>query len=192
MSDQELITELFKRYEPAVQRFLGSKISHKEDVEDVLQETFLRAHKVPNWSEVENSEAYLIRIARNAYNDYRRQGKGIYTTEPIEFIQNAVIDEGPTPEDCTARQQQIQNLEVIIKKLTPRVRQAMIFIKVLELSYDETSKIMGISRSTLKNHITAGMAECRLKAGVPIDFFERETGKTGKVISISEHKYVKK
>ncbi len=175
------IAGLFRRYETNIRAFLKKRVFQREDVEDMVQETFLKAHKVENWEEVKNPEAYLVRVASNVARDkLRRQQKDLIEgSDDITALD--VTSGGPNPEQKTEHQQDLIALEQVIAGLTPKVRQAIIFIKIMNLSYAEASKIMGITISTLENHIARGMADCRKKM-----LREQEAGSTSaKVIPLA-------
>ena len=185
IKNKAFVTGLFNRYEIRIRNFLMLKKHQKEDVEDIVQETFLKAHKVTDWKNVENPEAYLISIAKNAYNDHIRKEIRNVTHVDADISKVAVKDDMPSPEQTIVGRQELNDLERIVNKLTPRVKQAIIYVKFLELSYTEAAELMNVSKSTLKNHITIGMTECRKQMNNPATHVI--TKEDNKIISFSDH-----
>lgn len=164
------------------------KAYHREDVDDLVQETFMKAHKVSDWKDVKNPEAFLVRIAGNAYHDHIRKESRNIADCSTDATMAEVEANQPTPEHTVSMKQQIKELEMVVNSLTPRVKQSLILIRILNVSYAEASEIMNISISTLESHVAKGMGECRRKlnrvspnATIP--------SSTKKIISLSQHKY---
>jgi len=167
------------------------KSHHKEEVEDLVQETFLKAHKVSNWNEVKNPEAFLVRIASNAYKDHLRKERRNIADGAEDISQADIEGDLPTPEQILSRMQEIKKLEKAINSLSPRVRQAIILIKILNISYKEAGEIMNISVSTIESHVKKGMVDCK----VELERQSLDLGKDAsakKIISFSEHKSARK
>jgi RNA polymerase sigma-70 factor (ECF subfamily) len=53
------------RYRAALHRYLRKFTSGAEDIEDLIQETYLRQYALPNHRAVESPRALLFRIAHN-------------------------------------------------------------------------------------------------------------------------------
>jgi len=90
-----------------------------------------------------------------------------------------------------SRMQEIKKLEKAINSLSPRVRQAIILIKILNISYKEAGEIMNISVSTIESHVKKGMVDCK----VELERQSLDLGKDAsakKIISFSEHKSARK
>lgn len=80
--------ELFLPHEKELRSTLYRRLSSTGDVEDVLQETFVKALTVIDWNRVENRGAYLLRTALNLVNDFMR-GKHRNVLTPSN-IQNKI------------------------------------------------------------------------------------------------------
>lgn len=190
MSNSEgknFVAGLFRRYELNIRKFLMRKSSQKEDVEDIVQETFLKAHKVADWENVKNPEAYLVSIAKNTYRDHIRKETRNAADNMVDASLYEIKDDAPTPEQFAEGRQNIAKLETVINSLTPRVKQAIILIKILDVSYAEASEIMNVSVSTIENHVAKGMSVCRGKIQIQA-IYSGQSFQGNKVISFSDHK----
>ena len=76
VSNQENFDELFSQYHQAVFGFFLAKTSHREQAEDLLQETFLRVWKnIDDISGESTSrvKSWIFRVARNLLIDFYRR-----------------------------------------------------------------------------------------------------------------------
>lgn len=179
--------KLYQQYELNIRKFLMRKVRQKEDVEDMVQETFLKAHRVSDWEDVRNPESYLVSIAKNAYKDYIRKETRNIVDNRTDITCLEMKDDKPNPEQIISGKQDFRELEKVIGSLTPRVKQAIILIKIMNVTYAEASEIMGVSISTLENHVTKGIAECRRKIKTQAAYSGLRSYENT-VISLSDHK----
>lgn len=82
--DGQAYGELYDLYADRIRRFLFFKLPRKEDAEDLLHETFLRAWEYMTSSSVEDVGALLFRIARNLIADFYRKKTPEALTEALE------------------------------------------------------------------------------------------------------------
>lgn len=181
------MTNFYQRYELNIRKFLMRKVHKKEDVEDIVQDTFMKAHGVSDWENIKNPESYLVSIAKNSYRDHiRRETRNILDNR-TDITHLELKDDRPDPEQITSGKQDLKELEKVINSLTPRVKQAIILIKIMNVTYAEASEIMKVSISTLENHVTKGLAECRRKIRSQTAYSGLRSYE-GTVISLSDHK----
>ena len=60
------ITEAFVKHETFLKRFLSRFLSRPQDIEDVVQETYLKAFSAEKKQQIHQPKAFLFRVARNA------------------------------------------------------------------------------------------------------------------------------
>ncbi len=82
--DGQAYGELYDLYADRIRKFLFFKLPRKEDAEDLLHETFLRAWEYMTSSMVEDVGALLFRIARNLIADFYRKKTPEALTEVLE------------------------------------------------------------------------------------------------------------
>lgn len=74
--DKRAILELYKTYAPRIEKYLRTKLPLKEDVEEILNDTFLEAiDSLQLLKKEENLQAWLYRIAHNKTVDFYRKRK---------------------------------------------------------------------------------------------------------------------
>lgn len=82
--DGQAYGELYDLYADRIRKFLFFKLPRKEDAEDLLHETFLRAWEYMTSSLVEDVGALFFRIARNLIADFYRKKRPEALSEALE------------------------------------------------------------------------------------------------------------
>lgn len=157
--------------ENALKRFLGRFLYKSQDVEDMAQETFLRAYKATQGHEIESPRAYLFKVARTmAYKELSRSSRRL--TDYLEDLERAP-DAGAQLEEEVVAQQQIQIYCDAIAELPSRCRRIFLMRKVQAKSYKVIARELGISVSAVEKQVAIGADRCkrlvesREQVGVP-------------------------
>jgi RNA polymerase sigma factor (sigma-70 family) len=70
------VGEAFKAYRTRLLKFIRSRVNALEDAEDILQDVFYQLSRMDNLAKpVEQTAAWLYRVARNRIIDHRRKKK---------------------------------------------------------------------------------------------------------------------
>ena len=124
--------------------------------EDLLQETFLRAHKARHTYRGEaNALTWLRKIAKHTVVDHFKSKKKSFW----KFYEE-IPDDVQTPlstEELLTLEEAKHNLYVAISKLKLEYRLAIILRKIEELSVAETAATLEWSESKVKNNTERGM-----------------------------------
>jgi RNA polymerase sigma-70 factor (ECF subfamily) len=122
------------------------------DVDDILQETFLKAYKKIDQFDGQSSLfTWLYSIARNLMIDEfrRQQRKPQRSHTPADEFELA---DDPT-EPAESNRKEIHELRDAVSEL-PDLLRDIVIMKTLEgLSYDEISQVTGVNIETLKNRM---------------------------------------
>lgn len=137
----------------AVARFVGP-----HDIEDIVQETFVRSYAASRKQVIENPAAFMLRTARNlALNSLDRTAKKA-DRSLYDFLETEELWYRQTPESQYRSSQEFLVFCQAVATLPVKCRRVFILKKVYELSQKEIAAQLGISPSTVENHITRGMA----------------------------------
>lgn len=181
----EELAELHRSFGGDIRSYLRRRLSLREEVDDLTQETFARAARVKDWRRVDSPRNYLIRIAQNLFRDLLRQRQhSIVDSDPdIDGLETAGLSRSPEEELSTQRE--FDSLCGAIMRLTPKVRQAFVLNKFHGYTYEETGRAMGISSRTVEKHIARGLAQCRYHLLQQRDPRACADGADGKVVSLA-------
>ena len=170
------LSSVFLEHQSSLKRFIARFFSRPQDVEDVVQETYLRAFgAVKAGEDLRSPKAFLFRIARNvALNELATKSRLL--TDYMEDSQlQDVIDHGSSTEDQVAGQEKLAMFCGAVATLPAQCRRAFLMRKVYGLSHKEIAERLGISTSTVEKHIASGLLRCSAylrDGGYPVDVVE--------------------
>ncbi len=150
-----------QQHEPALRAYLRGRFPDLRDIDDVVQETYIRVLRLKEHGSVRSPKAFLIATARNLAVDVFRKGNAT----PVDSL--AILDDFPVVEDrnetvgAFSHEQELQLLDEAVQNLPEKCRQIIILKKIEGLSYEEIELRLGISRNTISAQLTIGVMKCR-------------------------------
>ena len=145
----------------ALHRYLGKLTSGAEDIEDLVQETYVRMYALPDFHLVESPKALLFRIAHNLAVERARRHKAQATDTVGDLEALTVFSEEAPPEDQTDARRRFESFCAAVERLPPTCRRVFVLRKVHKLSHAEISEVLGVSESTIEKHVAKGLVRCR-------------------------------
>jgi RNA polymerase sigma-70 factor, ECF subfamily len=121
-------------------------LRNSHDAEDVVQETFLRAHRA-GLSEVRDTQSWLATIAFRLALDRKRKPEELELTE---FNLPAKI---PDAEHLAMHRQQVDHLRTLIASLPDDVRFPLVLSAIEELNSSQIGEMLGIPESSVRGRI---------------------------------------
>jgi RNA polymerase sigma-70 factor (ECF subfamily) len=146
----DAFTRLVDRYYERCSRFAVRMLGSRDDAEDALQQTFLRAYRsLGKYQERDRFSAWLYRILVNQCRSAasrRSARERVFIREEAALLNAADRGRGWTGEDeeLVAR---------ILAELDPLLREAFVLKYIEELSYEEMSAATGVGVSALKMRV---------------------------------------
>jgi RNA polymerase sigma factor (sigma-70 family) len=130
------------------------------DVDDVVQESYVRLIRAREAGKVSQPKAYLFTTARNAALDFFRRRK-IVSIEAVGNMQDStVLDDRPGVADAISRQQELDLLAEAVRDLPDRCRQTLTLRLLYGLSHKEIAAELRVSEHTVKAQLAKGMRRC--------------------------------
>lgn len=156
----ESITKSFLENEGNLKRFLRRFFYDTDEVDDMVQSTFLRAYQAEKKQEIQSPKSYLFKIARNvALKELTKRSRQII--DYIEgFTPDEVLSSEVSVEDEVNLDQKLTVFDHAVATLPPQCKKAFLLRKVYGLSHKEISQRMEISVSTVEKHIANGLQRC--------------------------------
>ncbi len=156
------ISRTFVENSGFLKRFLTRFLCREQDIEDVVQEAYLKAYSSEQErGRIEQPKAFLFSIAKNiAINELNRKSRQI--TSYVEECQNELV-----PEITATLESEVEASHTLgmyceaVASLPEQCRRVYLLRKVHGLTHQEISKRLGISRSTVEGHISTGSQRCR-------------------------------
>jgi RNA polymerase sigma-70 factor (ECF subfamily) len=177
--DTEAFGELVRRYEGRIFRLAQHVTQNREDAEDVLQETFMKAYEhLDQFKGDSKFYTWIVRIAVNqALMKLRRRktDKSVSLDETIDTGEDMVVREiaawGEDPEQQLSREELGGILETAIQSLEPLYRSVFVLRDIEELSTEETAEMLGLSVPAVKSRLLRARLQLREKL---TRFFKRK------------------
>lgn len=138
-----------------VQSF-GSRL----DVDDVVQEAFLRVLRARGAGELHAPKAFLFATARNLALDQLRRHQVSRTDSLVEADLSNVLDDHESIPETVARNQELALVTEAIQSLPQRCRQVMTLRIVYGLTQRVIGEKLGISDRTVAAQLAIGTKKC--------------------------------
>lgn len=126
-----------------------------QDAEDVVHESYLRAHRYFHSFQGGDGRAWLLAIVRNMCMTWMRQRK---SAEPFSDAQD--VDAPNTlernPEQALLLKENLGSLRSCIEELPPEYRETIILRELEELSYQQVAEITGTALGTVMSRLSRG------------------------------------
>ena len=157
---KRLLDQIFG-HRAALQKYLRKFTSGAEDVEDLVQEAYVRVCAMPEGLKVDSPRALLFRIARNLAVDRARQKFTHATDDVADFEPLNVSSTEAEPDEQVDLSRRFESFCAAVDSLPPLCRRVFVLRKVYQLSHDEIAQVLGLSHSTIEKHVAKGLVRCR-------------------------------
>ena len=159
-SKQSPVSAAFMEHQAFLKRFVARYFSDRQDIEDVVQDAYLRAYAAEASQEIAAPKAYLFRIARNvALNKLAKKSRQI-TDYLEEASSSAVKDTAPSADQELAAQELLGLYCQAIATLSEKCREVYLLRKVYGLSHKEIASRMSLSVSSVEKYLRQGILIC--------------------------------
>jgi len=158
--DQKAYDALLKRYQNGIYNMIYQMIKNREETEDLVQETFIKAfHSLASYNDNFAFSTWLYKIAFNNCIDTIRKKKlkTLSIDKPIQFSEgeakHEIRDDSRSPESSFLFTERKKIIQKTINSLPERYRSVIILRHQEERSYEEISVILNITLGTVKARI---------------------------------------
>ena len=159
--DKQAFDLLVLKYQRKIQRLLSRMIRDQSDIEDVMQEAFIKAYRaLPQFRGDSAFYTWLYRIAINtARNWMSSQGRrpsapGLNQAEDGEtFNEIDNLTDNNTPESALASQEIASTVNSVIEQLPSELQTAIVLREIDGLSYEEIAQMMNCPIGTVRSRI---------------------------------------
>lgn len=152
---------LVSKYQRRILRLLGRILYNQSDIEDVAQETFLKAYRaLPKFRNESAFYTWLYRIAVNtARNHISSKQNQVFVSDQLESQDGETfslldnLTDGETPETHMHNREIVEALQEALEELPDQLRQAIVLRELEGLSYDEIATAMDCPVGTVRSRI---------------------------------------
>jgi RNA polymerase sigma-70 factor (ECF subfamily) len=164
--DLILLDALVGQYQYRLVRYLIYLLGRREDVDDLVQETWLRVlARGRSYDGRSRFEPWLFTIARNLALDHLRKRK-IFSLDSNEDARQKTealspVSNAPSPFLLAARTEDARRLACSLQTLNPIYREALVLRFQEELSLEEIAAVVGAPVATVASRIYRALAALR-------------------------------
>jgi len=138
-----------------------SRIVPPREVEDIVQETYVRICQIENKETITQPRSFLLKTAKNLAIDHLKRAEvrlvdavvDMAEFEQLVSADDAIYQQVATDEEFSQYCQAIRQLPI-------QCRKVFVLKKVYGYSQKEISKKLAISESTVEKHIALGVKRC--------------------------------
>ncbi len=160
--DSEAFGFLIERYEEKIKRYGRKFLNTKEDIEDIVQEVFIKAYTyIQSFDANQRFSPWIYRIAHNEFvNELRkktRQPLGFFDPDTIlPFVISSETTDGPIEQAELKKM-----MEEFLAELDEKYREPLVLFFYEELSYQDISEVLHIPVTTVGVRINRGKVKLK-------------------------------
>jgi RNA polymerase sigma-70 factor (ECF subfamily) len=160
-STQEFLAAAHAAFDCSLRRFFSRRGVSRDDLDDMVQEVYLRLARQPGMQDIRSAEAFVIAVAGNLLrDDFRRRGR----RGPEISLEATGVDapaHGHDPERSAECSQHIVAAGSALGTLRPVTRRVFLGHRLGGQSYAELSRELGVSVSMIEKHMIAALSALR-------------------------------
>jgi RNA polymerase sigma-70 factor (ECF subfamily) len=169
-SPSPLLAAYLERQED-LRRFFLARLGQSGEVDDLIQDLYLKVAAVPADEEIRSLGAYLYRLANNVMLDrLRRTRRSVRRDSDWRRLYHVITpgedaSDTPNAETTAAARQHLDRVLAAIEALPPTTQRIFRLHKLEGFSHAETAAKIGMSRSSVEKHMMEALRHLVAKVG---------------------------
>ena len=157
--DSRAFEPLFMRHKDNIYAMLVKRATNSDDVEDLLQEAFMKAFvNINRYNPNYDFGAWICTIAKNTFVDFNRsrRNKALNPENNLPLEGRCTTNAqavSPTPEESIINAQQRAQIERYIATLPEDYRELFVLRFIEEYTYEEIAEALQMKLGTVKTRI---------------------------------------
>ena len=155
------IITAFLGLESLLKKYLRRYLARQADIDDVVQDVFVRAFEAEQKREIRSPKSYLFKIAKHmALNEARRKSRQlmVYMGDMADLD---VIDSKLYGYEALDMEERLTVMNKLITDLPPQCQRVLVLRKIYGFSHKEVAGKLNISVKTVEKHLTKGLQRCQ-------------------------------
>ena len=162
LGEEQAFEGLYKRYRPALFKFIFNMLHEYDLACDVLQQVFLQLYiSLPTLETEKPLKSWLFQVARNRCLDELRRKRVVRFSELETSNEEGesemltfLLDPRPLPEEMAERHDVQDRLLGAIQCLPPKFRSVVFLRYSKQLTFPEIGKTLGMPEATAKTYFS--------------------------------------
>lgn len=147
-----------ENYSAELHRFLARRMHRREEIEDLVQEVYIRLLKIDNGEFVRNPRAYILQTAAHVAHDFAHKA---HRAKEFVVVDSEIADTAsetpsePAPDQLATRLSTQEQLNKALSKLPP-LHQAVLLMYCREgYTYKEIAQRLGVSLDQVERYLAS-------------------------------------
>jgi len=157
-SDQRLLADLDRRYRAPLIRYFAKRIRENFDIDDLVQEVFLRLAKRAKLETVENIQAYVFQTAASVIRDRARRHVTHHHALHVPFDEMLAPSSEITAERVLLGKEAVARVTAALRELPERTRDVFILRALERRKYADVARALKISVRAAEKHMAKALA----------------------------------
>lgn len=149
-------------HRPLIKVLASKRVVPSSHLDDLVQETFLRAWRYSNFESVQNVLGYLITIAMNLASEWKQLSANRNPHLSDSVLEHQPCDDSESPDTKAELVDRNRCVRAALDTLPCRRRSVHILQCRDDLSYSQIAKRLGVTTRVVNREINVGHRELRL------------------------------
>ena len=155
-AERDAIDALSRDFRASLRSFFSKRCKENAEVDDLVQEVFLRLVKRSAITDVANARAYVFQTAQSVLTDWLRKKKVRHAAYQDELHQAEIDRTGGmdlSPERVLVGRAGLAEAAAILSELPERTRAVFLLRRLDGLRYKDIAARLGVSVSAVERHM---------------------------------------
>jgi RNA polymerase sigma-70 factor (ECF subfamily) len=158
LQDLRWFVEEVHPHERSLRAYLRDAFPVVRDVDDVVQESFLRTWRIRESQRIRSARAFLFQVARRVALDFVRRDRRAPFKEVTDLSALPAMESGLNGAEAASVQEKLHCVADAIEALPSRCRQVVVLRKLQGVPQKEVAARLGLSEKTVEAQLSRGMA----------------------------------
>jgi RNA polymerase sigma-70 factor (ECF subfamily) len=152
------LDEFARRYYAPLASFFRKRTRNASEVEDLVQQVFLRLAQYRQLGDIQNSDGYIFETAANTLRDHHRRNAVRERFASEQLTLSGATDSDFSPERVLQGRELVAQLAEALRQLPERTRDVLMFRCFEGLKHAEIARLQGISVRAVEKHMAKALA----------------------------------
>jgi RNA polymerase sigma factor (sigma-70 family) len=152
---------LYRKYSQALHRFLARCHVQRDDVQDIVQETYCRVLNSGELERIRYPRAFLLRVARNVALNAAKHRRTAGDYDAVDVSDVELEDGQPSPYRRLKAEQELTIVRAALTELSPKCREVFVLNRFEYRTYGEIAQELGLSVSMIEKYVSQALAHLR-------------------------------
>jgi RNA polymerase sigma factor (sigma-70 family) len=162
-AEAEHVVVLCTQFRPVLQRFFSKRVKERHEVDDLVQDVFVRLVRKLNTDGSHVAAGYVFQTAQSVLNDWLRKRQVRQTSAHEELATELPDLADSTPERVLLGEQSLAKATAAVLEL-PEITRTIFLLRRLEgMRYLDIAKRLRMPISTVEKHMARAIAHLDLR-----------------------------